>query len=164
MARTKELSFTQLRKECDPTIFKFKTTKEVSPFNGIIGQQRGIKAFEFGVNVDVKGYNIYIEGSTGIGKTIYAKKYLNDFAKDYINFINEINSVKNSGSKDFYIIISNNREENNWEDLIIEELNEKYFKIKECLLRCGNYVRNINNKKEAEKILYSFLNTRLELL
>lgn len=82
MARTKELSFTQLRKECDPTIFKFKTTKEVSPFNGIIGQQRGIKAFEFGVNVDVKGYNIYIEGSTGIGKTIYAKKYLNDFAKN----------------------------------------------------------------------------------
>ena len=81
MARTKELSYTQLKKECDPTIFKFKSTKEVAPFNGIIGQSRGIKAFEFGVNVDVKGYNIYIEGSTGIGKTIYAKKYLNDFAK-----------------------------------------------------------------------------------
>ena len=80
------------------------------------------------------------------------------------NFINEINSVKNSGSKDFYIIISNNREENNLEDLIIEELNEKYFKIKECLLRCGNYVKSINNKNETEKILYSFLNTRLELL
>ncbi|MBR3281153.1 MAG: AAA family ATPase [Clostridia bacterium] len=81
MARTKELSYTQLKKECDPTIFKFKSTKEVAPFNGIIGQARGIKAFEFGVNVDVKGYNIYIEGSTGIGKTIYAKKYLTDFAK-----------------------------------------------------------------------------------
>ena len=90
--------------------------------------------------------------------------YLNEIGKDYINFINEINSVKNSGSKDFYIIISNNKEENNLEDLIIEELNEKFFKIKECLLRCGNYVRNINNKKEIEKILYSFLNTRLDLL
>ena len=81
MARTKELSFTQLKKECDPTIFKFKSTKEVAPFSGIIGQSRGIKAFEFGVNVDVKGYNIYIEGSTGIGKTIYAKNYLAEFAK-----------------------------------------------------------------------------------
>ena len=99
-----------------------------------------------------------------INENIKKEKYLNEFGKDYINFINEINSVKNSGSKDYYIIISNNREENNLEDLIIEELNEKYFKIKECLLRCGNYVRNINNKKEAEKILYSFLNTRLELL
>ena len=82
MARTKELSYTQLKKECDPTIFKFKSTKEVAPYSGIIGQTRGIKAFEFGVNVDVKGYNIYIEGSTGIGKTIYAKKYLNEFAAD----------------------------------------------------------------------------------
>ncbi|MBR6253749.1 MAG: AAA family ATPase [Clostridia bacterium] len=81
MARTRELSYTQLKKECDPTIFKFKTTKEVAPFTGIIGQARGMKAFEFGVNVDVKGYNIYIEGSTGIGKTIYAKRYLADFAK-----------------------------------------------------------------------------------
>ncbi len=81
MARTRELSYTQLRKECDPTIFKFKTTKEIEPFNGIIGQARGIKAFEFGVNVDVKGYNIFIEGSTGIGKTVYAKKYLTEFAK-----------------------------------------------------------------------------------
>ncbi len=82
MARAKELSFTQLKKECDPTIFKFKSTKECAPFTGIIGQTRGVKAFEFGVNVDVKGYNIYIEGSTGIGKTIYAKKYLQDFTKD----------------------------------------------------------------------------------
>ena len=81
MAKTRELSYTQLKKECDPTIFKFKSTKEVEPFNGIIGQSRGIKAFEFGVNIDVKGYNIYIEGSTGIGKTVFAKNYLNDFAK-----------------------------------------------------------------------------------
>ena len=90
--------------------------------------------------------------------------YLKEIGKDYINFINEINSIKNSSSKDFYIIISNNREENNLEDLIFEELNEKYFKIKECLLKCGNSIKNINNKKEIEKILFSFLNTRIFLL
>ena len=44
-----------------------------------------------------------------------------------------------------------------------EKLNENYFKIKECLLKCGNYVREINEKKEVEKILYSFLNTRKDL-
>ena len=80
-------------------------------------------------------------------------------------YINEINSIKSSSSKDFYIIVSNSKEgENNLEELIIEELNDKFFKIKECLLRCGNTVKNINNKKEVEKILFSFFNTRLFLL
>ena len=93
------------------------------------------------------------------------KDFLNEIGKNYINFINEINSIKSSSSKDFYIIISNNKnQENNLEELIIEELNEKFFKIKECLLRCGNTVRNINSKKEIEKILFSFLNTRFFLL
>ena len=82
MAKTRELSYTQLKKECDPAIFKFKSTKEVEPFSGIIGQTRGIEAFKFGINIDVKGYNIYIEGSTGIGKTVFAKNYLKDFAEN----------------------------------------------------------------------------------
>ena len=98
-----------------------------------------------------------------INENIKKEKYLNDFAKDYINFINEINSVKNSGSKDFYIIISNNREENNLEDLIIEELNEKYFKIKECLFRCGNISKDLNSKEVVKELLNSFFNTRLYL-
>lgn len=94
-----------------------------------------------------------------------SKEYLNEIGKNYIDFINEMNSLKTSASKDFYIIISNSKyRENNLEDLIIEELNDKFFKIKECLLRCGNSVKNINNKKETEKILFSFLNTRLFLL
>ena len=93
------------------------------------------------------------------------KDFLNKIGKNYISFINEINSFKNSSSKDFYIIISNEKNsENNLEELIIEELNDKFFKIKECLLRCGNAVKNINNKKEVEKILFSFLNTRLFLI
>ena len=46
MSRIKELSYTQLKKECDPTIFKFKTTRELEPFTGTIGQARGIKAIE----------------------------------------------------------------------------------------------------------------------
>ncbi len=82
MARTKELSYTQLKKECDPSTFKFKTTKELEPFTGVIGQARGIKALEFGVNIDIKGYNIYMEGPTGIGKTIYARNYLQGIAKN----------------------------------------------------------------------------------
>ena len=90
------------------------------------------------------------------------KSYLNEIGKNYIKFINEINSVKNSSSKDFYIIIDQNKKsENDLEDLISGELNDKYYKIKECLLRCGNNVKDINKKEEIEKILFSFFNTRL---
>ena len=99
-----------------------------------------------------------------IDENIKKENFLNEIGKNYINYINEINSVKNSGTKDFYIIISTKKEENILEELIIEELNEKYFKIKECLLRCGNSVKNISNQKEIEKIIFSFLNTRLFLL
>ena len=34
------------------------------------------------------------------------KEYLNEIAKDYFNFIQNFNSIKNSSSKNFYIIIS----------------------------------------------------------
>ncbi|MBQ8299226.1 MAG: AAA family ATPase [Clostridia bacterium] len=81
MAKIKELSYTQLKKTCDPAIFKFKTTKELEPFVGTIGQARGIKAMEFGLNIDIKGYNLYLEGPTGIGKTIYARDKLSAMAK-----------------------------------------------------------------------------------
>lgn len=83
-------------------------------------------------------------------------KYISD---KYINFIKEININKKSASKSYYIIIKN---KNNNEDykIIIEELNEKYIKIKEALSKCGNKVINLN-KEEIKEILFSFLNTRI---
>ena len=89
------------------------------------------------------------------------KDFLNEVGNNYIEFINLKNNLKYSSTKDFYIIISNKLDEkNNIQDLIFEELNEKFLKIKECLLRCGNSVKDINNKKDTEKILFSFYNSR----
>ena len=89
------------------------------------------------------------------------KYFLNDIGNDYFDFINKINSLKTSATKDFYIIISNNISENIVEELIFEELNDKFLKVKECLQRCGNFVKNLNTKDEVERILFSFYNTRL---
>ena len=36
--------------------------------NLIFGQERGISAFMFGLDIEKKGYNIYIEGPTGVRK------------------------------------------------------------------------------------------------
>ena len=88
------------------------------------------------------------------------EQFLKEIAKDYINYINSINSNKKSSSKNFYIIISSDNEQKNNEEIIIEELNEKFFKIKECLSRCGNLVTGYSTKKELVQIIYSFLNSK----
>ena len=89
------------------------------------------------------------------------KKNLNDLADDYISFIQKINSIKNSSIKNFYIIISNMGEDSI--DLIFQDLNEKYFKIKECLFRCGNTVQDLDSKEETKKLINIFLNSRIYL-
>ena len=89
-------------------------------------------------------------------------KYLKNISEDYIKYISQINIKKKSASKKFYIIITNNQIDkkiNNYE-IINQELNEKYLRIKECLTRCGNLVNCVNEKKEILELFYSFLNTR----
>lgn len=75
-----ELSYKDLKNICNPNVFKFETTDELDGTDAIYGQDRGIKALEFGLNVDSKGYNLYIEGPSGVGKTMYAKKYITTLA------------------------------------------------------------------------------------
>ena len=101
-----------------------------------------------------------------IKKNIQKKenKYLKELSENYINYINKLNLSKKSSSKNFYIIISNQKnletEYIESKEIIKSELKENYFKIKECLSRCGNHVIEISNKKEIQKIFFSFLNTR----
>ena len=44
------------------------------------------------------------------------------------------------------------------EEILKKELTEKYFKIKECLSRSGNFISELSNKKDVENLLYYFLN------
>ena len=75
-----ELNYKELKNICNPNTFKFETTDELDGLDSIYGQDRGIKALEFGLSVDAKGYNLYIEGPSGVGKTMYAKKYITKLA------------------------------------------------------------------------------------
>lgn len=100
---------------------------------------------------------------SNIEKNINKKdnKYLKEISENYIKFIQNLNYSRSSASKDFYLIISNENLENFDSIEIIEnDLKEKYFKIKECLSRCGNDVIELNNKKVILKIFCSLLNTR----
>ena len=97
-----------------------------------------------------------------IQKNIKKNKKIKNIAEEYIKNITSINLSKKSSTKEFYIII-NNKKNNIEEEIIKNELNEKYFKIKECLSRCGNSVQEVSEKVETIKILFSFLNTRKNL-
>lgn len=81
MKKNNELSYKDLKVTCNPQIFTFEDTSELEAINTEMGQERGIKALEFGVNVDIKGYNLYLEGPGGVGKTMYAKNYLDKISK-----------------------------------------------------------------------------------
>ncbi len=91
-------------------------------------------------------------------------QYLKDLSENYISYIKKINISKKSSTKEFYLIISNdknqNRKENINYEIIHNDLQEKYFKIKECLARCGNSVLEIENKEKVLNIFNEFLNNR----
>ena len=76
-----EVNYRNLKMACNPNMFDFETTENLEPLPTGIGQDRGIKALEFGLNVDVKGYNLYIEGPGGVGKTKYTRNYLDKISK-----------------------------------------------------------------------------------
>lgn len=54
-----------------------KSTKELSPIDEIIGQERAQKAVEFAMSIKEKGYNIYAIGRNGLGKRTMVLRYLN---------------------------------------------------------------------------------------
>lgn len=76
-----ELTPEKLKRYVDLTSFEFNTTSEVSPLKTIIGQERAQKAMEFGLKINTKGYNLYMCGPTGTGKTSYAENLLKEIAK-----------------------------------------------------------------------------------
>lgn len=81
MKRKNELSYKDLKVTCDPKLLNFNTTDDLEPISTGIGQEHGIKALEFGLNVDINGYNLYVEGPYGVGKTAYVKNYLSVISK-----------------------------------------------------------------------------------
>ena len=81
MKKTNEVSYKNLKYKCNPDIFKFETTEELTTNYKGVGQERGISSLEFGLRIDTNGYNLYLEGPTGSGKTTYTKNYLDKLSR-----------------------------------------------------------------------------------
>ena len=78
----KELSADQLRWKLAPEKIPFKTSDECKICEGIIGQDRAIKAIQTGLDVKSLGYNIFVTGMVGTGRTTTIKQLLEKLETD----------------------------------------------------------------------------------
>jgi lon-related putative ATP-dependent protease len=80
MSKKFELKAADLRYICDPKIFKFRNTSEIKPLDEVIGQKRAVQAIEFGLNMKSSGYNIFVTGEEGTGKSTIVKDLVSKHA------------------------------------------------------------------------------------
>ncbi|KRW72105.1 Lon protease family protein [Stutzerimonas nitrititolerans] len=65
-----------LTRPFDSSQFNFKTTEELEPFLGVLGQERAVEALQFGVAMPRPGYNVYVMGEPGTGRFSFVRRYL----------------------------------------------------------------------------------------
>ena len=72
----------ELRRTVDPASLGFKTTAELEPISGLIGQDRALKAIQFGTKFKAHDFNLFVLGPAASGKRTAVKQYLTKIAKD----------------------------------------------------------------------------------
>jgi predicted ATP-dependent protease len=70
------LEASELRRVVDPASLGFKTTDDLDPASGLIGQERALKAIQFGTNIKSYDFNIFVLGPAASGKTTAVKAHL----------------------------------------------------------------------------------------
>ena len=71
-----ELSFEKVRRLCPESALDFPSEIPGSALKTIIGQDRAVRALQFGLGIQSKGFNIYVAGLPGTGKTTAVKQFL----------------------------------------------------------------------------------------
>ena len=72
----KELSSNDLRRTCDSNSLNFDTTNDLPDLQDVIGQPRALRALELGSEVSGPGFNIFVLGAPGSGRTTLSQEYL----------------------------------------------------------------------------------------
>ena len=66
----------KLRWTCDPESLGYRTTSELEPVEGIIGQDRAMKAITLGLEMNSPGYNVFVSGFVGTGRNTAIRRVL----------------------------------------------------------------------------------------
>ncbi|MBI5189385.1 MAG: AAA family ATPase [Nitrospirae bacterium] len=81
MTGFRKLGHEELAWRLDEASLGFGTTEEVKELQEIVGQERALRALDFGLGIKNFGYNIYVMGQPGTGKMSTVKKVVNGKAR-----------------------------------------------------------------------------------
>ena len=135
---------------------EFNTTKDISPIKDIIGQDRAVQAIKFGLKMNQKGYNIYVAGTSGVGRTSYTYALIKDHAKEN----------PNKNLKD-WVYVNNFKNSNEPTALCFDAGQGKVFKkdIEDIIDKLKDEIPKIFNSKEYEyhsRLLMSELESNVQ--
>lgn len=93
----KEVPAEKLRWKCDLSKFKIKTTDDLKPCKKILGQERALKAIKLGLEMEYLGYNLFVTGKAGTGRSTTIKMSLDGRKRDGLKFDDKcyVNNFKN---------------------------------------------------------------------
>jgi lon-related putative ATP-dependent protease len=80
--RPHKLSTADIWNPCDLDVFDFDTTAALPPDVTIIGQERAVRAIDFGVSIASSGFNVYALGHAGTGRSTTIRALLEAVAAD----------------------------------------------------------------------------------
>ncbi|MDH3388932.1 MAG: AAA family ATPase [Gammaproteobacteria bacterium] len=79
--KIKALTAASLYQACDLTQLDFNTTADLEPLEQPLGQDRALEAIEFGVDIEQRGFNLFLLGHPGYGKNELVQQILRRHAK-----------------------------------------------------------------------------------
>ncbi|HDQ08198.1 MAG TPA: ATP-binding protein [Methanoculleus sp.] len=71
----------QYRHRFDASLVDCTSTRDLKPLEEIVGQKRALAALTLGLNIEEKGFNLYVSGVYGTGRKSAVKKFLAELAK-----------------------------------------------------------------------------------
>ena len=147
----KPLSNAEVFSSCKNTNFNFKTTKEVKTGFDIYSQDRALRAIEMGLGIRRPGYNIYVAGVEGTGKTSVIKQFLETWSK-------------NQGAPDDWLYLFNFQDHSRPTSVRIKRGEGKKFKKKmENLVKTLSHeIPSALQSEDYETALNSFFSTANE--
>ncbi|MFH1938580.1 MAG: AAA family ATPase [bacterium] len=87
----------KLRWKCDLSSLNIKTTDDLKPSQKILGQERALKAIKLGLEMEYLGYNLFVTGKAGTGRSTTIKMLLEGRKREGVEFDDKcyVNNFKN---------------------------------------------------------------------
>ena len=155
----------KLRWTCDPRCLDFLTTEELGPSMQILGQKRGLEALRMGLEMQGEGYNIYVSGSAGTGRSTSVRACLEEIKlkRQVPDDICYVNNFKDPDSpKALYLPPGSGVGFKKEMERLIQSLREKVPKVFESEIYQDRKKETVEKVRGQEKVIYKEFEKKIE--